>query len=91
MLKDFPTDELLQAVVPAYQKHLPKGDVEAFTGNDCGRNAGGHRDHPKANGQGPRTGSERDSQMEKENQGSTAKQPQSTSKPSAFPARIFFK
>jgi hypothetical protein len=31
MMKDFPIDELIQAMVPSYQKHLSKGDVEALT------------------------------------------------------------
>jgi len=31
MIKDFPIDELIQAMVPAYQKHLTKGDVAALT------------------------------------------------------------
>jgi hypothetical protein len=31
MIKDFPVDELIQAMVPAYQKHLTKGDVDALT------------------------------------------------------------
>jgi uncharacterized protein len=31
MIKDFPIDELIQAMVPAYQKHLTQGDVEALT------------------------------------------------------------
>jgi hypothetical protein len=30
MLKDFPLDEYLRAVIPVYQKHLTKGDVEAL-------------------------------------------------------------
>jgi len=31
MLKDFPIDELIQAMVPAYQRHLTKGDVDSLT------------------------------------------------------------
>lgn len=31
MFKNFPTDDLLQAMIPAYQKHLTKGDVDALT------------------------------------------------------------
>jgi uncharacterized protein len=31
MIKDLPIDELIQAMVPAYQKHLTQGDVEALT------------------------------------------------------------
>ena len=31
MIKDLPIDELIQAMVPAYQKHLIKGDVDALT------------------------------------------------------------
>jgi hypothetical protein len=31
MIKDLPIDELIQAMVPAYQKHLTKGDVDALT------------------------------------------------------------
>src|SRR5262249_39784328 len=27
MLKDFPVDELIDAMIPVYQKHLTKGDV----------------------------------------------------------------
>jgi uncharacterized protein len=30
MLKNFPREELLQAMVPVYQKHLTKGDVDAL-------------------------------------------------------------
>ncbi len=30
-LKAFPWDEMLQAMVPVYQKHLTKGDVDALT------------------------------------------------------------
>jgi len=29
-LKDLPLDEMLQAMVPAYQKHLTKGDIQAL-------------------------------------------------------------
>jgi hypothetical protein len=29
-LKDLPLDEMLQAMVPAYQKHLTKGDINAL-------------------------------------------------------------
>src|SRR5208282_6302248 len=28
MIKEFPVDEVIQAMVPAYQRHLTKGDVE---------------------------------------------------------------
>lgn len=31
MIKEFPVDEMMQAMVPAYQRHLTKGDVEALT------------------------------------------------------------
>lgn len=31
MIKDLSIDELIQAMVPAYQKHLIKGDVDALT------------------------------------------------------------
>lgn len=31
MLETFPTDELIQAMIPAYQHHLTKGDVDALT------------------------------------------------------------
>ncbi|MFZ3214575.1 MAG: DUF2059 domain-containing protein [Candidatus Acidiferrales bacterium] len=31
MLKELPIDDLLQAMIPAYQKHLTKGDVDALT------------------------------------------------------------
>jgi uncharacterized protein len=31
MIKDLPIDELIQAMIPAYQKHLTKGDVDALT------------------------------------------------------------
>ncbi|MGD0426307.1 MAG: DUF2059 domain-containing protein [Candidatus Acidiferrales bacterium] len=31
MIKEFPVDEMIQAMVPAYQRHLTKGDVEALT------------------------------------------------------------
>jgi hypothetical protein len=31
MFKNFPTEDLLQAMIPAYQKHLTKGDVDALT------------------------------------------------------------
>ena len=30
MFKDFPVDEMLDAMVPVYQKHLTKGDVDAL-------------------------------------------------------------
>lgn len=30
MLKDMPWDEMIQAMVPAYQKHLTKGDLDAI-------------------------------------------------------------
>lgn len=31
MLKNIPWDEMLQAMVPAYQKHFTKGDLDALT------------------------------------------------------------
>jgi hypothetical protein len=31
MIKDFPIDEMIQAMVPAYQRHLTEGDVDALT------------------------------------------------------------
>jgi hypothetical protein len=31
MLKDMPFDEMMQAAVPAYQKHLTKADISALT------------------------------------------------------------
>jgi hypothetical protein len=31
MLRELPWDEILQAMVPAYQKHFTKGDMEALT------------------------------------------------------------
>ena len=31
IFKDFPYEDLLQAMIPVYQKHLTKGDVEALT------------------------------------------------------------
>jgi uncharacterized protein len=31
MLKNIPWDEMLQAMVPAYQKHFTKGDMDALT------------------------------------------------------------
>lgn len=31
MFKNFPFDEMLQAMVPVYQKHFTKGDIEALT------------------------------------------------------------
>jgi uncharacterized protein len=31
MMKDMPIDELIQAMIPSYQKHLTKGDVDALT------------------------------------------------------------
>ena len=31
MLKDMPWDEMLQAMVPAYQKHFTRGDMDALT------------------------------------------------------------
>jgi len=31
MLKDIPWDDMLQAMVPAYQKHFTKGDMDALT------------------------------------------------------------
>lgn len=31
MFKDFPYDEILTAMVPVYQKHFTKGDLEALT------------------------------------------------------------
>src|ERR1700730_9809923 len=30
-LKDLPIDDLLQAMIPAYQRHLTKGEVDALT------------------------------------------------------------
>ncbi len=30
MLKNYPMEELLEAMVPVYQKHFTKGDIEAF-------------------------------------------------------------
>ncbi|HVM93214.1 MAG TPA: DUF2059 domain-containing protein [Terriglobales bacterium] len=30
MFKDMPWDEMIQAMVPAYQKHLTKGDIDAI-------------------------------------------------------------
>lgn len=30
MLKDMPWDEMIQAMVPAYEKHLTKGDIDAI-------------------------------------------------------------
>ncbi len=32
MVKNFPTDELFDAMIPVYQRHLTKGDVDAFIG-----------------------------------------------------------
>jgi hypothetical protein len=31
MLKDIPWDDMLEAMVPAYQKHFTKGDIDALT------------------------------------------------------------
>jgi uncharacterized protein len=31
MIKEFPMDDVIQAMVPAYQRHLTKGDVDALT------------------------------------------------------------
>lgn len=31
LIKTFPVDELVQAMIPSYQHHLTKGDVEALT------------------------------------------------------------
>ncbi len=31
MIKDFPVDDLMQAMIPAYQKHLTKSEVDALT------------------------------------------------------------
>ena len=31
MLKDIPWDDMLQAMVPAYQKHFTKGDMDSLT------------------------------------------------------------
>ena len=31
MMKDFPIDDLLKAMIPAFQKHLTKGEVDALT------------------------------------------------------------
>ncbi len=31
MMKDFPVEDLMQAMIPAYQKHLTKGEVDALT------------------------------------------------------------
>jgi hypothetical protein len=30
MFKNFPVDDLIQAVIPVYQKHFTKGDIDAF-------------------------------------------------------------
>ena len=30
MFKSFPWDEMLEAMVPVYQKHFTKGDIDAF-------------------------------------------------------------
>ncbi len=30
MMKDMPFDEMMQAMVPSYQKHLTKGDVDSL-------------------------------------------------------------
>ena len=30
MMKDMPLDEMMQAMVPVYQKHFTKGDIDAF-------------------------------------------------------------
>jgi len=32
MVGDFPTDDLIEAMMPVYQKHLTKGDVDALIG-----------------------------------------------------------
>jgi hypothetical protein len=32
MFKNFPVDDLLQAMVPVYQKHYTKGDIDALVG-----------------------------------------------------------
>jgi hypothetical protein len=32
LLKDMPFEEMIQAMVPTYQKHFTKGDMEAFVG-----------------------------------------------------------
>ena len=31
MVKDLPVDDLIQAMIPSYEKHLTKGDVDALT------------------------------------------------------------
>ena len=31
MMKDLPVEDLIQAMIPSYQKHLTKGDVDALT------------------------------------------------------------
>jgi hypothetical protein len=31
MIKDFPIDDLIQAMIPSYQKHLTKSEVDALT------------------------------------------------------------
>lgn len=108
MLKDFPTGELLQAMVPAYQKHLTKGDVEALTAfysSPTGQKVLKEMPAMTADAMQAATGiiqkqmakarervQTEIAQMEKENQGSTAKQPQSTSNETPpFLARIFLK
>ena len=32
MFRDMPWEEMIQAMVPAYQKHLTKGDIDAIVG-----------------------------------------------------------
>ncbi len=36
MPEDFPIEDVLQVMIPVYQKHLTKGDVEVLTAFDSG-------------------------------------------------------
>lgn len=94
MFKNFPTDDLLQAMIPAYQKHLTKGDVDAlsaFYATPTGQKILKEMPAMTAEAMQASTGiiqkmmaqaqervQNEIAQMQKENEGNSGKKPQST-------------
>jgi uncharacterized protein len=94
MFKNFPTDDLLQAMIPAYQKHLTTGEVDALTAfyaTPTGQKILKEMPAMTAEAMQASTGiiqkmmaqaqqrvQSEIAQMQKENEGNSGKQPQST-------------
>ena len=94
MVKDFPFDDVIQAMIPVYQKHLTKGDVDAlvvFYSSPTGQKV--LKEMPAMTTEGMQAASgifqkimakaqeqvkSEIAQMQKENEGNPAKQPQSS-------------